>query len=216
MGLRSGCDAARSRTTAAGISSVTAIGSTSQKRAARSGLVEDPAGERRPGVAVVVEEPDELDDARLAVGRSASAEASRTATTLRSSSAAACRPARVVEIGPAAGHPRPEVGADGTEHDDGPAGHVFAAVRADPLDDGLGAAVADREAHPRPTDEVQAQAWSPREDRRTTAEQRATQRAAIEERLRAGTFQVFAEHADRGRCDGPNREGEWLASLRPN
>ena len=28
-------------------------------------------------------------------------------------------------------------------------------MRADPLDDGLGAAVADREAHPRPADEVQ-------------------------------------------------------------
>ena len=85
-------------------------------------------------------------------GRSASADASRTALTLRVVERRGVAAARVVEVGPAAGHPGPEVGADRAEDDDRPAGHVFAAVRADPLDDGLGAAVADREAHPaRPT-----------------------------------------------------------------
>ena len=72
--------------------------------------------------------------------------------------------ARVVQVRPAAGHPGAEVGADGTENDDGPAGHVFAAVRADALDDRLRAAVADREAHPRPTDEVEPAAGRAVED----------------------------------------------------
>ena len=72
--------------------------------------------------------------------------------------------ARVVQVRPAAGHPGPEVGADRPEHDDRAAGHVLAAVRADPLDDRLGAAVADREAHPRPADEVQPPAGRAVED----------------------------------------------------
>ena len=61
----------------------------------------------------------------------------------------------VVQVGPAAGHPRPEVGADGAEYDDDPAGHVFAAVLAEALDDRLRAGVAHGEPHPGPADEVQ-------------------------------------------------------------
>ena len=87
--------------------------------------------------------------------RSATPAASRTALTLRVVERRRVPAARVVQVRPATGHPGPEVGADRAEDDDGPAGHVLAAVRADPLDDGLGAAVADREAHPGPTDEVQ-------------------------------------------------------------
>ena len=62
---------------------------------------------------------------------------------------------RVVEVGAAAGHPGPEVRADRPEDHEDAAGHVLAAVRADALDDRLGAGVADREAHPGPADEVQ-------------------------------------------------------------
>ncbi len=61
----------------------------------------------------------------------------------------------VVQVGAAAGHPRPEVGADGAEYDDDPAGHVFAAVLAEALDDRLRAGVAHGEPHPGPADEVQ-------------------------------------------------------------
>ncbi len=87
--------------------------------------------------------------------RSARAEARRTAADAPIVERGGVAPGRVVEVRPAAGHPGPEVGADRTKDDDRAAGHVFAAVRADPLDDGLGAAVADREAHPRPADEVE-------------------------------------------------------------
>src|SRR4029079_14249888 len=51
--------------------------------------------------------------------------------------------------------PRPEVGADGAEYDDDPAGHVFAAVLAEALDDRLRAGGAHRAPHPGPADEVQ-------------------------------------------------------------
>ena len=71
---------------------------------------------------------------------------------------------RVVEVRPAAGHAGPEVRADRPEDHDRAAGHVLAAVRTDPLDDGLRAAVADREAHPGPSDEVQPAAGRAIED----------------------------------------------------
>ena len=51
--------------------------------------------------------------------------------------------------------PAPKLRPDRAQDDDRPAGHVLAAVRADALDDGLGAAVADGEAHPGPADEVE-------------------------------------------------------------
>ena len=68
---------------------------------------------------------------------------------------------RVVQVRPPAGHPGPEVGADRAEHDHDAARHVLAAVRTDALDHGRRAAVADREAHPRPPDQVQPTARRP-------------------------------------------------------
>ena len=65
-------------------------------------------------------------------------------------------PRRIEQVGPAAGHPGPEVGTDRAQDDHDPAGHVFAAVRAEPLDDRLRAAVADGEAHPGPADEMES------------------------------------------------------------
>ena len=62
---------------------------------------------------------------------------------------------RVVEVRPATGHAGPEVGTDRSEDHHGAPGHVLAAMRADPLDDRFRAAVADREAHPGATDEVE-------------------------------------------------------------
>ena len=56
---------------------------------------------------------------------------------------------RVVDIGDAAGHARAEVDAGWTEHHDPAAGHVFAPVVADALDDRRESAVADREAFAR-------------------------------------------------------------------
>ena len=91
--------------------------------------------------------------------------ASRTAPTLRAVERRGVAAARVVEVGAAAGHPGPEVRPDGAEDDDRAAGHVLAAVRADALDHRLGAAVADREAHPGPTDEVEAAGGGAVEDR---------------------------------------------------
>ncbi len=52
----------------------------------------------------------------------------------------------VDDEGEAVGHAGAEVAAGRTEHDDGAAGHVLAAVIADAFDDRRGAAVADREA----------------------------------------------------------------------
>jgi hypothetical protein len=51
------------------------------------------------------------------------------------------------------------------------------------------------------------------EDRRTPADDRAAERAAIEERMWAG-FQVRAEHADRIIEAVRQHEDEWLADLR--
>lgn len=51
------------------------------------------------------------------------------------------------------------------------------------------------------------------EDRRTSPEERAAERAAIEERLWAGV-RVFAEHADRIIETVRHHETEWLADLR--
>ena len=60
---------------------------------------------------------------------------------------ASCEVAVVVEhVGDAAAHAGGEVAAGPAEHDDAPAGHVLAAVVADALDDGVGAAVAHGEA----------------------------------------------------------------------
>ena len=98
-------------------------------------------------------------------GRSASAEASRTARDAAAVERRGVAAARVVEVGAATGHAGPEVRPDGAEDDDGPPGHVLAAVRADPLDDRLGAAVADREAHPGPADEVEPAGRGAVEDR---------------------------------------------------
>ena len=63
--------------------------------------------------------------------------------------------ARVVQVGPPPGHAGAEVCADRTQHDHHPTGHVLAAVGADALHHGLRPGVADREAHPRPTHEVE-------------------------------------------------------------
>ena len=118
-------------------------------------LVEQPAGERGTGRTVRLEETDELDDPALAVGAVGEGRGEADGHHAAIVECGGVAPGRVVEIGPAAGHPGPEVGTDRTEDDDRAAGHVFAAVRADPLDHGLRAAVADREAHPRPPDEVE-------------------------------------------------------------
>src|SRR5258708_7967227 len=54
--------------------------------------------------------------------------------------------ALVEHVGDAAGHAGAEVAAGAAEDDDAAAGHVFAAVVADALDDGVDAGVADGEA----------------------------------------------------------------------
>ena len=132
----------------------TAIGSTSQNRAARSASSRSRPASSEPARTVRLEQTDELDDAGLAVGAigegSREADGAHAPLVERGRMAAA----RVVQVGAAAGHAGAEVGADGTEDDDGAAGHVLAAVRPDALDDGFGAGVADGEAHPRPADEV--------------------------------------------------------------
>ena len=56
------------------------------------------------------------------------------------------RSALVEHKSKAAAHPCGEVSAGRAEHDDAAAGHVFAAVVADTLDDRAGAGVANREA----------------------------------------------------------------------
>ena len=58
---------------------------------------------------------------------------------------------QVEDVRRAAAHAGREVAADATEHDHLPARHVLAAVVADALDDGGGAAVADREPLPHQT-----------------------------------------------------------------
>ena len=88
-GLRSGCEVGVVRP----VDGAGAIGSTSQKRRREVGLVEEPAGERRAGRAVRLEEADQLD--RPGPGRPADRPAPREADcarTLRSSRAAAWRP----------------------------------------------------------------------------------------------------------------------------
>src|SRR5438128_2389165 len=67
-------------------------------------------------------------------------------------------PVGVVEVGPAAGHARPEVRADRPEHDNRAAGHVLAAMRPEPLDDGARTGIPDGKAHPRAADDVEAAA----------------------------------------------------------
>ena len=52
----------------------------------------------------------------------------------------------IEHVGDAAAHAGGEVAAGRPEHDHAAAGHVFAAVIADAFDDGVGAAVADRES----------------------------------------------------------------------
>ena len=103
------------------------------------------------------------------------------------SSAADMAAVRVVEVGAAAGHPGPEVRADRAEDDDDAAGHVLAAVRAEALDDRLGAGVADREPHPRPADEVQPAAG------------RAVQAGVAGDRLRGGVAREIRLRARRDR-----------------
>ena len=61
----------------------------------------------------------------------------------------------VVEVGAAARHPGAEVRSDRPQDDDDTARHVLAAVLTETLDDRLRPGVADREAHPGATDEVQ-------------------------------------------------------------
>ena len=108
--------------------------------------------------------------------------------------------ARVVEVGAATGHPGPEVRPDGAEDDDRPPGHVLAAVRADPLDDRLGAAVADREAHPGPTDEVEPAGGRAVEDR------------VAGDRLAGGLDRKVRLRGDRDRC---RPTGPWRRSRSP-
>jgi len=55
-------------------------------------------------------------------------------------------PSQIEHVGDATGHAGGEVAAGGAEHDDATAGHVFATVVADALDDGGDAGVADTEA----------------------------------------------------------------------
>jgi hypothetical protein len=63
---------------------------------------------------------------------------------------------RVEQVRAATGHAGAEVRSHRAEDDDGATGHVLAAVRTDALDDGGRPGVADREAHPGATDEVQS------------------------------------------------------------
>ena len=133
-----------------------AIGSTSQKVAARSGSWRtrsaraDPAprcaSSRRTSSIRRV-------DAVRPLGQHGAQPDGRDAPLVERRRVA---PARVVQVGAPAGHPCPEVGSDRSQDDDRAARHVLAAVRADALDDGLGARVPDGEAHPGPTDQVQA------------------------------------------------------------
>ena len=102
-----------------------------------------------------LEQTDRTRRPRLAVGAVGDDRREADPAHAAPSSAAEVAAARVEEVGAAAGHAGPEVRADRAEHDDRPAGHVLAAVRADALDDGLGATVADGEAHPGPADEVE-------------------------------------------------------------
>jgi hypothetical protein len=104
---------------------------------------------------VGLEQPHELDQAGLTVGpsRECGAEPDRRDASFVESRSVPT--GRVVEIGPAAGHAGPEVGPDRSQNDDDAPGHVFAAVWADPLHHRLRAAVADREAHPRPADQME-------------------------------------------------------------
>ena len=123
-------------------------------------------------------------------GRSARAVARRTAPTLPLVQRRRVAPARVVEVGTAAGHAGAEVGADGAEDDDGAAGHVLAAVRADALDDGFGAGVPDGEAHPRAADQVQPAAG------------RAVQHGVAGDRLGGGVGAEVGFGGDRDRAAG--------------
>ena len=147
-------------TMAAGAATSTARGSTTQNVAPEVARREQPIRELGAGRAMVLEEADQLVDAPravLALAHHARQAGRGDALAVERRHVAA---GRVVEVGPAAGHPGAEVRADRSEDDDGPAGHVLAAVRPDALDDGLGARVADREAHPGPPDEVQpARRW---------------------------------------------------------
>ena len=82
--------------------------------------------------------------------------------------------------------------------DDDAAGHVLAAVRADALDDRLRAAVADREAHPGPPDEVQPTAGRPVQD------------GVAGDRLAGGgPARSGSGRSTSGRRTGPCRRSRW-------
>ena len=133
-----------------------AIGSTSQNVGGQVGVVEQarrpassrPCGAPRGARRARRRGPGHRRDPRARV-------ASRTRGDAPHVERGGVPAARVVQVRPAAGHAGAEVRADRPEDDDRAAGHVLAAVRADPLDDRLGAAVADGEAHPGPADEVE-------------------------------------------------------------
>ena len=177
MGLRSGCDAATGdgpavadRTASTGRATVagwvasgagTAIGSTSQTWAVRSASWSRRAASIEPALRCASRSATSSSGAGRAIGairdRTGEPERGDAPHVERGGVSAG----GVVQVRPAAGHARPEVRADRSEDDDRAAGHVLAAVRADPLDHRLGAAVADGEAHPCPADEVEPSAGRP-------------------------------------------------------
>ncbi len=117
-------------------------------------LGQDREGDGRTGVAMRLDEAAPLGQAFGAirpVGSDAREPACPDARFVEGCNVPACR---IVEVGQTAGHAGPEVCPDGTEDHHGPAGHVLAAVGPDALDDCLRPAVADREPHLRPPDEV--------------------------------------------------------------
>ncbi len=110
---------------------------------------------------MVLQQAEQLVEALRTIGRSRSTSDSRTAETLSVCKRCHVATTRVVQVRPPAGHPGAEVRPDRAEHDHDAARHVLAAVRADALDHRRRAAVANREAHPGPPDEVQPTAVAP-------------------------------------------------------